>query len=242
MHSATTRARASNTSAGETGSVSRQTMPLPSRHQALTREEQRGAARGQAGEQQSPCPTAVRRRARPDPGPTPSTIRPRRMPTERHTDPRSRRRRRARSAEPQRRLGHVACLVHARLHAQLLARRQARAPRRPGRAPSTSPVTVSRRTHPEGERPAPGLRGVREPRRGERPRRAARRTPGEVERGEDDDDRTGADADDEHAVRGASYALHGPADCLPDRGGGEDPARARRPGRRRGSRAASPER
>ena len=36
MHSATTRARTSNTSASETGRVSRQTMPLPSRHQALT--------------------------------------------------------------------------------------------------------------------------------------------------------------------------------------------------------------
>ena len=66
-----------------------------------------------------------------------------------------------------------------------------------------------------------------------------REQPGEVERGEDDDDRTGADADDEHAVRGASYALHGPADGLPERGGGEDPGQHDQLGADEVARAAS---
>ena len=155
------------------------------------------------------------------PGPIPRTIRPRRMPTERHTDPRSRRRRRARSAEPQRGsgTGRASCTPDCTRSSSRGGSPSAQAA---GRAPSTSPVTVEQEERPEGQRPAPGLRGVREPRGGERPGER-REESGEVERGEDDDDRTGADAYDEHAASGASYTLHGPAGCLPERGGGEDP-------------------
>ena len=233
MHSATTVARAANTSAAETGRVSRQTMPLPSRHQALTAKRRAAPLAARPGRtitvlHCNPATSATR------PGPAASTIRPRRMPIERHTEPRSSRRSRARSGDPQRGSGtwRASCTPDWTRSSSRGGRPSAHAA---GRAPSpTKRTAASRRTEAATYQRSPCM--VSASQGGRQGLDDRGQPPGEVQRDEDEDHERATGADGEHPVRRTSYALHGPADRLPQGGGREDPGQHDRLGAHQPSR------
>ena len=214
--------RASKTASGVTGSVSRQIMPRPSRHHAFTREEQRAAARDQSGEQGHRAPRQAgdeRDQARADAQHQQSAAHAHRAPHRPAVDP-----------PHQRQVERSPSGASGTWRASWTpdsTRSSSRGGRaRAHRAGTPADPRPRRRSRPRGPAPqrssGPCAMLSDQPRRGERVDDRPQ-PPGQVQCPEHQRDRPGGDADDDHAVRSASYALHQPADHLPHRGGGDDP-------------------